>query len=193
VFNTPRNSAYILHHAELHGLLFENWITWDKRDGFSTTKKRFVPCQETITFFSKQGGEKTFNPDAVRVPYDSSERIAAAATKGILKNGKRWFPNELGKLCTDVWHITSERHKQKVRGRVTKTAHPTQKPVELIERIIQASSNPNDLVLDCFMGSGTTAVAALRLGRRFLGCEFDPDFYSLASKRVNDEKRSPDS
>jgi DNA modification methylase len=186
VFNTPRNSAYILQHAEFHGLLLENWITWDKRDGFSSTKKRFVPCQETITFFSKPGPNKVFNVDAVRIPYDSTDRIAAATKKGILKNGKRWFPSELGKLCTDVWHISSERHKQKVNGRLRKPLHPTQKPLDLIERIILASSNEGDTVLDCFMGTGTTAVAAKKLNRSFIGCESDIEYHAYAISRLDE-------
>ena len=60
--------------------------------------------------------------------------------KGILKNGKRWFPNPKGKACGEVWHITSERHKSKSNGKVQKMEHLTPKPSDLIERIIKASS-----------------------------------------------------
>ena len=189
VFNTPRNSARILAHAEARGMNYENWITWDKRDGFAATKRKFVPVQETILYLSKPGSQKYFDPDAIRVPYQSTDRIAAAEKKGILKNGKRWFPNKNGKLCTDVWHITSERHKTKVNGRIIPTEHPTQKPIELIERIIKSASRPGDIVLDCFMGTGTTAVAALRHGRRFIGCEFDAKYYENAISRIEREKK----
>jgi site-specific DNA-methyltransferase (adenine-specific) len=120
----------------------------------------------------------------VRHPYDSQQRIAAAAKKGIIKNGKRWFPNPAGKLCTDVWHIVSERHRTKEYGKTQRTPHPTQKPLELIERIILASTNPNDLVLDFFAGSGTTAVAAIDLGRRFLGCDSDAKYVEIANDRI---------
>ena len=88
-----------------------------------------------------------------------------------MKNGKRWFPNPNGKLCSDVWHIVSERHKRKVNGIVAKAAHKTVKPTEMIERIVKASSNEGDLVLDCFVGSGTTALVCKNLGRRFIGCD----------------------
>ncbi len=190
VFNTPRNCAFILAHAEARGMDYENWITWDKRDGFASTKKRFVPAQETILYLSKPGPSKYFDADVVRVPYESTDRIAAAEKKGILKNGKRWFPNKNGKLCTDVWHITSERHKTKVNGRIVPTEHPTQKPIEMIERILKSASRPGDIVLDCFMGTGTTAVAALRHDRRFIGCELDPTYYKNAMLRINQEFKS---
>lgn len=184
VFNTPRNSAHILRHAEFHGLVLQNWITWDKRDGFGVTKKRFIPSQETILYLTKSGREPYFDSEAVRVPYESTERIAAAAKKGILKNGKRWFPNDSGKLCTDVWHVASERHKTKVNGKIVKTEHPTPKPLELLERMIVASSRPGDIVLDCFMGTGTTAVAAVMNGRCFIGCESDRRFVEIANRRI---------
>ena len=76
----------------------------------SCTKTRFANGQETILFFTKSK-RYTFNANDIRVPYESTERMKHAAVKGILKNGKRWFPNPEGRLCGEVWHITSERHK----------------------------------------------------------------------------------
>ena len=167
IFNTPYNSAFILPHLVQKEMHFQNWITWDKRDGLGGARRRFSNGQETILFFTK-GNKHTFNYDNVRVPYDSPERIEHAKKKGIIKNGKRWFPHEGGKLCGEVWHITSERHKNKINGRVQCSAHITPKPVDMIERIIKASSNEGDVVLDCFVGSGTTAFAAKNLKRNFV-------------------------
>ena len=65
--------------------------------------------------------------------------------------------------------------------------HPTQKPVELIERIINNSSQPGDTVLDTFMGSGTTGVACLRTGRHFIGCEIDDKYFNIAQERIRQE------
>lgn len=62
--------------------------------------------------------------------------------------------------------------------------HPTIKPIEIIKNLIINSSKENDVVLDCFMGSGTTAVAAKELGRHFIGFEIDPDYYKIAVDRV---------
>ena len=62
--------------------------------------------------------------------------------------------------------------------------HPAQKPVELFKSLILDSSHPGDLVFDPFMGSGTTGVAAVQLGRRFIGCEIDPVYFAIAEKRI---------
>jgi len=68
--------------------------------------------------------------------------------------------------------------------RVKQTNHPTEKPVDLIELFLQVSTQPNDIVLDPFMGSGTTGVACAQLGRRFLGCEISPEYFTIAQKRI---------
>lgn len=176
LFNTPYNNAFILPYLVQKGLLFKNWITWYKKDGFSASSKRYVNNQESILFMTRSN-TYTFNADDIRTPYLSSDRMKHAAQKGILKNGKRWFPNENGKLCTDVWEITSQRHKVKVNGKTQKLPHPTPKPNELIERMIMASSNPNDLVLDLFSGLGTTALACIQLNRQFIGCEINQTYH----------------
>ncbi len=65
--------------------------------------------------------------------------------------------------------------------------HPTQKPIKLIQALIEKHSNEGDLVLDCFMGAGTSAVAALRTGRKFVGCEIDTNYFEKAYKRIQKE------
>lgn len=183
VFNTPFNCAYICQYLVSKGLIFQNWITWDKRDGMGAAKRRYAHGQESILFFT-QSNQHVFNYDDIRQPYDSAERIKHAAEKGIIKNGKRWFPNPNGKLCGEVWHFSSQRHKEKINGKTQKLKHITPKPHDLIERIIRASSNPNDLVLDCFMGSGTTAIVAKKLGRNFIGCEQNAEYVAFANEQL---------
>lgn len=189
IFNTPRNAAYILKYLDNKGLYFQNWITWDKRDGFSATKKKFVPTQETILFYSKSKNPY-FDADSIREPYRSTERIAHATKKGILKNGKRWFPDPRGRLSNDVWHIVSERHKNKMSGKVIKGSHATPKPIEMIERMVLASSKKGDIILDCFVGSGTTAVAAQKLGRNFLVADYLKSNVELTRKRLKDMRKT---
>lgn len=185
IFNNQFNSAIILNHLIEKGMTFNNWITWYKKDGFHPTKKRFVNNQETILFFSK-GKPATFNFDDVRIPYLSKDRVSSPkGMKG--KNGKIWFPNPNGKLCPDVWDIVSERHKMKKNGRTIKLSHPTTKPTIMIERIIKASSNKGDCVLDLFAGSGQTSVIAKKLCRDFIGCEIDKTFYGVCLKRLSNE------
>lgn len=184
LFNTAFNSAYILQHLMAQNLKFQNWIVWNKRDGLSAPKRKYANAQEVILFFTTSDSH-TFNYDDIRVPYESTERMAHAARKGIIKNGKRWYPNPDGKLCPDVWHFSSERHKKKVNGRTQKLNHLTPKPTALIERIIKASSNVGDLVLDCFMGCGTTAMVSKANDRNFIGCESDRDYHKICMQKLN--------
>ena len=189
IFNTPFNSAYILQFLVEHNMDFKNWIVWDKQDGVSAPKNKFVNGAETILFFTK--GKPVFNYDAIREPYKCAGRMAHAATKGILKNGKRWFPNPDGRLCSEVWSFSSQRHKSKQNGKVRKMPHLTPKPLDMIERIVRASSAPDALVLDCFMGSGTTALACQNLGRRFVGCEADSQYHELCLDNIRKNQKSP--
>lgn len=186
-FNNARNSAKLLEFFEDCGLIFKNWIVWYKKDGFSSNKKKFNNAQETILFFTK-GNKYTFNTDDIRVPYESKDRIYAAKKTGITKNGKKWFPNEKGKLCTDVWEIVSERHKNKINGKLTKQIHPTIKPEELIERIIKASSNKQDIVLDLFSGTGTTSFVCLKNDRKFIAIENDKNYVKIINERLKNVK-----
>lgn len=187
LFNTPYNSSMILNYLNTREVFFKNWITWYKKDGFAYTKKRYINNQETILFYTMHSNNYTFNADEIRVPYLSTDRINAAKKKGILKNGKRWYPNENGRLCPDVWEITSHRHVSKKEGKVVKQNHPTPKPVEMIERMILASSDEGDLVLDLFSGTGTTSYVSKKLNRNFIGCENDPYYIELINKRLEEK------
>jgi len=84
-----------------------------------------------------------------------------------------------GKQMKDVWNFTAPKSEEKKLGK-----HPTQKPLALLERILRAASRESDLVLDPFLGSGTTAVAASRLGRRCLGIEYNASMVAVAAARL---------
>ncbi|WP_104747524.1 DNA-methyltransferase [Helicobacter cetorum] len=186
IFNTPFNCALFLAYLCSKKVHFLNFITWFKKDGFANAKKRYNNAQESILFYSMHSKNYTFNADDIRIPYESSKRIKHAQTKGILKNDKRWFPNPKGKLCLDVWKITSQRHVEKKNGKIIKPKHPSIKPKALIERIIKASSNENDVVLDLFSGSGMTSLVAKELNRNFIGCELNKEYVheSLEIKEI---------
>lgn len=183
IFNTPFNSAFILQYLSIKKMVFQNWITWDKRDGLGASKRKYSNGQESILFFTKSN-KHIFNFDDIRVPYESVGRMIHASEKGILKNGKRWFPNPKGRYCGEVWHITSERHKRKVNGKVQKMEHLTPKPFDLVERIIKASSQKGDLILDCFVGSGTTAIVSKKLARNFICADKDKNYFNLAKRNI---------
>ncbi len=186
IFNTPYNCALFLHHLQGRAC-FQNFISWFKKDGLSAAKRRYNGNQESILFYTMSAKNYYFDCDSIRVPYDSTQRIAHAAKKGILKNGKRWFPNPRGKLCPDVWEFASVRHTNKIAGKVVRQAHPTPKPREMIERMVLASSRQGDLVLDLFSGTGVASLVARELGREFIGCEINENYLNsnLAVERWN--------
>jgi site-specific DNA-methyltransferase (adenine-specific) len=84
-----------------------------------------------------------------------------------------------GKQMKSMWSIQAPRKREKQLG-----SHPTQKPLELLERILLAATNPGDLVLDPFCGSGTTGVAAASLKRRFVGIDINADYLDLSKRRI---------
>jgi site-specific DNA-methyltransferase (adenine-specific) len=114
----------------------------------------------------------------------SSEIIIWAAPKRASKLGHTFNYQTMkaengGKQMRDVWTLPTSKGSEKELGR-----HPTQKPVRLLNRIIDASSSEDALVLDPFCGSGTTGVAAVARGRRFVGIELEPEYLELSRRRI---------
>jgi site-specific DNA-methyltransferase (adenine-specific) len=90
-----------------------------------------------------------------------------------------------GKQMKNIWRLPPPNSREKHFGK-----HPTQKPVALVARCLRASTNPGDLVLDLFAGSGTSGVAALQLGRRFIGVEREAGYAALAARRLREAARA---
>ncbi len=187
LFNNQYNSAVLVPFLKNKGWNLNNWITWYKKDGFHPSKTKYISNQETILYLTKNSYSHTFNYDDIRVPYLSSDRLESAQKKGISKNGKRWFPNAKGKLCTDVWEFSSDRHNKKINGKVQKNIHPTPKPEKMIERMILASSNEKDIVLDLFSGTGTTSYVAKKLNRFYIGCDNNKEYVEFSKKRLDNK------
>ena len=159
------------HHArilldEVFGAeRFLNEIVWAYDYG-GRARDRWPRKHDTILWYAK-GEAWLFDRDAVdRIPY------LAPGLVGPEKAAR-------GKLPTDVWWMTIVPPASRER-----TGYPTQKPVRLLERIVAASSRPGDLVLDPYAGSGTTGVAALRLGRRWLLVDRNPAAVEIARARL---------
>ena len=126
------------------------------------------------------------NVDDVRVPYNDHtrrypERVQAVTSQygGASARRDRWMPHPLGAKPRDVLEVPTI-----CNGMAEKTAHPTQKPEELLRRLVLASSQPDDVVLDPFCGSGTTLVVAARHGRRWLGADADARYVGVARERL---------
>ncbi len=86
-----------------------------------------------------------------------------------------------GKRCSDVWEIQKDAP--------SKYQHPTQKPIELMQKIIEKSSNVGDTILDPFMGSGSTGIACVNTGRNFIGIELDDKYFEIASNRIEEARQ----
>lgn len=163
-------------------LKIKNRITWQREKGRGALKN-WKNGMEDI-WFATMGDEYTFNLDAVKI-----RRRVLAPYK---ENGqpKDWEETENGRFrntCpSNFWDDISIPYWSMPEN----TAHPTQKPEKLIAKLILASSNPNDIVFDPFLGSGTTSVAAAKLNRRFVGIEQNPNYCIWAEKRLELAKQN---
>lgn len=156
------------------GLDYRRQIIWRYENGFSGYTKTLAAHYEPLLWFSK-GSSYTYN--AIREPYKSTERLKHPITKG----GKVWTPNPEGRMAGDVWEFPVLAGR---RFRDEKVAHPTQKPLSISRRIVKHFSNPDDMVLIPFVGSGSECVAAKELSRRFIGFELNQDYIDIANMRL---------
>jgi site-specific DNA-methyltransferase (adenine-specific) len=131
------------------------------------------------------------NVDAVRIPYGNHTLKYPAHPQAVTSNfgnGKKrdddWTPHPLGAKPKDVLEIPTT-----CNGMGEKTPHPTQKPEELIRRLILAASDEGALVVDPFSGSGTTIVVAEQLGRKWMGCDLSAEYNEWAARRIENVKR----
>jgi hypothetical protein len=161
---------------------FVNEVIWYYRGG-GVPKKAFARRHDTLFVYGK-GKNRTFNVDDVRMPY-SEETLERTKYKARAFRGKRvydrWEPDPRGKHPDDVWEIQPTMPSSKER-----LGYPTQKPERLLERVIKASSNPTDIVLDPMCGCGTAIAVAHRLGRRWIGVDVSPTACRLMVKRMRD-------
>lgn len=167
-------AAHVRIIGEDLGLTVRNWIIWHYTFG-QQTKQKFAKSHTHIIYFVKDPKNFVFNDYAIRVPSD----------RQLIYNDKR--ANGTGKIPDDTWNCYS-----RVCGTFKEREgwHPCQMPELLLARIIATSSNPVDLVLDPFNGSGTTAVAALQLGRDYCGIDISQDYVKNTIERLqNIEKQ----
>ena len=160
------------------GFSILNRITW-KRDKGRGASKNWKQNMEDIWFAVLDKKKYTFNLEDVKIP---KKVIAPYKENG---KPKDWYLKADGSAermthPSNIWTDMTVPFWSMPEN----TEHPTQKPENLIERIILASSNPGDRILDLFSGSGTTSVVAKRLGRKFIGIEMNPDYVRLGLKRL---------
>lgn len=174
------------------GFKLRNRVIWHFNFGLNATR-RFSGRYETLLWFTKSDSY-TFNLDPVRVDqlYPGKRHPKKKGEKAGLPSG-----NPKGKNPSDFWEFGAEEaflsnpmwDFPNVKSKhPEKTTHPCQFPAELAERCVLAFTNENDLVLDPFLGSGTTAIAALKYKRKAVGIDRDSGYITLARDRVNELK-----
>jgi site-specific DNA-methyltransferase (adenine-specific) len=195
---TPSGSAYVCGFSEILADVKARsarrfaggcrWLIWHYRNK-ANLGSDWGRSHESILHLRK-GRRTQLNVDAVRVPYnDHTKRYparvqAVSSQYGAGRRRDRWQPHPLGAKPRDVFEIPVL-----CNGTAEKSPHPTQKPEELIRKFLSGSSDEGDLVVDPFVGSGTTALVAETLGRRWIAGDADPRYVGLARQRLRD--RSP--
>ena len=148
------------------GYSINNIITWQKSNAMPNMTRRVFTHSTEFIVWAVKGKKWTFN-------YKELKEI----------NPERQKDGSL-KQMRDVWSLPLVQGKERIKGVDNKAVHPTQKPEELLRRIIIASSNKGDVVLDPFLGSGTTTFVAKKLGRKWIGIEKESKYIKVSEKRM---------
>lgn len=148
------------------GYKINNIITWYKTNAMPNMTKRIFTHSTEFVIWAVKGSGWTFN-------YEVLKKINPEKQK----NGDL-------KQMRDFWQMPLVQGKERIRGDNGKASHPTQKPEEMLKRIILASSNEGDIVLDPFSGSGTTACIAKKYNRKWIGIEKNKDYIKISKNRL---------
>lgn len=178
-----------LKHPSMRYFKGCRWLIWHYKNK-ANLGKDWGRSHESILHLRK-ARKFTFNIDDVRIPYGKHTlkypSHPQAVTSQYGNNGKRkdiWTPHPKGAKPKDVIEIPTT-----CNGMGEKTPHPTQKPEELLRKLVLASSDEGDVVLDPFSGSGTTLVVAEQLGRKWMGCELESKYNEWAISRLENVVR----
>lgn len=174
LFNYPENNAYLKVYLDKK-MRFRRWLTWHYHTNTGHSKRNYTRTQHSILFYTK-GENYVFNKEDVAQPYKNptDKRIQKLIAQG--RNGT-------GPYDVFIFNIVKNVSKEK-------TEHIAQLPLALVETFVKASSKAGQVVLDPFMGSGTTAVAAKRNGRTYLGCEISKKYWQIIQKRLSETSPS---
>ena len=171
IHNIPK---WLTYYATLLNKLahFKHWISWDAPT--SPMGKSLQPTNYGVLFYGKE--EKGTKINELRYPHKRDRKQGY-----LLKDygGKKDKLHPFGPLVSDVWtDIHRIKHNKK------RDLHPCQLPIHLLDRLILLSTDKNDIVLDPFLGTGTTAISAKRLGRKYIGFELDPNYVKISQEKL---------
>ena len=187
VLNLPKWS---IHHAAFLNarLEFRHWIAWD---ALSDPRGKIMPAHYALLYYTKPGGKPVFNYSAAgaktkgeNVPAPDSPKYCLRAA--CVKRRKQLGDDDKVEL-SDIW---SDIHR--IKHKRDRDAHPCQLPEKLMERIIRLTTNRGDLVFDPFCGAGTTAIAAVKLGRHFVVVDSDPKYVDITKANLAAMKEHAD-
>jgi len=164
------NLAKVMAVLKKLGFKINNVIVWQKTNAMPNMTKRVFTHSTEFVVWAVKGKKWVFN-------YEELKKI----------NPERQKDGSL-KQMRDVWAMPLVQGKERLHGKDGRALHPTQKPEEMLKRIIIASSNKGNTVLDPFLGSGTTAVVAKKLGRNWIGIEKSEKYVEIAKQRINAKK-----
>lgn len=172
VHNIPKWLTYYAAILNRHAH-FRHWIAWDAMS--TPLGKTLLPAHYGILFYSKAAkGTKFYE---VRAPHKRCRECDAYIKD---YGGKKDQMHPFGFLVSDVW---TDIHR--IRHAKRRDEHPCQLPIPLLERLILMTTDAGDVVLDPFLGTGTTAIAAKRLGRHYVGIELDPMYQEIAQHKLD--------
>ncbi len=167
---TYHNIAEVMLVLKQLDFKLHNVITWQKTNAMPNMTRRVFTHSTEFIVWAVKGKKWIFN-------YEELKKINPEKQKdGALKQMR------------DVWVLPLVQGKERLRGKDGRALHPTQKPEEMLKRIIIASSNKNDLVLDPFLGSGTTAFVAKKLSRNWIGIEKSKEYIRMAQNRISNKQ-----
>jgi len=168
---THHNLEDVLRGVRLSGLQINNIITWQKSNPMPNTTKRLLTHSTEFIIWAVKGKGWTFNANALRDINPDRQQDGSP------------------RMMRDVWTLPVVQGKERVRDLSGKALHPTQKPEEIVRRVVIASSNRGETVLDPFIGSGTTAVVCEREGRLWYGIEREGKYVKAARERIRQSKK----
>jgi len=161
-------------------LQFHDMLIWDRAVGYNERYDSFTPCYEMILVLRKNKDAKPyFDKNVVRTSYDEETIKQYLKDKRYKDLDARARHLEKGKYATNILRVPSLKGSSK-----EKVGHPSQKPIKLIEMLVLSATRENDLVLDPFLGSGTTAVVCQNLNLNFAGIEIEQKYIEIAEIRL---------
>lgn len=163
---SQHNIEAVLQSLRVSNFKVNNIIVWEKSNPMPNTTKRLLTHSVEFVVWAVKGKGWTFNASELRDINPDRQ-----------KNGSP-------RMMRDVWEFPVVQGQERLRGSDGRALHPTQKPLELVRRTVIASTNKGDLVVDPFMGSGTTAVVAKMEGRKWIGIERDSRYLRAAKRRI---------